>query len=67
MKNSEIKELSTKEILESIQEQKMKLYKLRAAHAVGSIEHTHMLKDTKRLIARLKTELSKRQTAEEQK
>lgn len=67
MKNSEIRELSTKEILEAIQEQKLKLYKLRAAHAVGNLRETHMLKETKRLIARLKTELTKRQKQEQQK
>lgn len=65
MKNSEIRELSTKEIVETIEEQKVKLYNLRATHAVSNLEQTHLLKSTKRLIARLKTELSKR-LAEEQ-
>lgn len=66
MKNSEIRELSTKEIVETIEEQKVKLYNLRATHAVSNLEQTHLLKSTKRLIARLKTQLTKR-LAEEQK
>lgn len=61
MKNAEIRELSTKELIELIDEKKIELYKLRAAHAVGNLEKTHKLKATKRLIARLFTELTKRQ------
>ncbi|MBN2890412.1 MAG: 50S ribosomal protein L29 [Bacteroidales bacterium] len=64
MKNSEIRELSTNEIVETIDEQKLKLYNLRATHAISKIEQTHFLKSTKRLIARLKTELTKRQAQE---
>jgi len=64
MKNSEIRELSTKELVESIDEQKLKMYNLRATHAINKIEHTHFLKSTKRLIARLKTELTRRQAQE---
>jgi large subunit ribosomal protein L29 len=66
MKNSEIRELSTKELVETIEEQKIKLYKLRAQNAIGSLEQTHLLKTTKRLIARLKTELTHRQAQEQQ-
>ncbi len=70
MKNAEIRELSTQELVEMIEEKKIELYKLRASHSVGNLEQTHLLKDTKRLIARLKTELTKRQKqaqAEQQK
>ncbi len=65
MKNSEIIELSTKEIIETIEEQKIKLYNLYATHIVSNLEQTHLLKATKRLIARLKTELSKRMAQEQ--
>jgi large subunit ribosomal protein L29 len=64
MKNSEVRELSTKELVETIDEQKLKLYNLRATHAISKIEQTHFLKSTRRLIARLKTELTKRQAQE---
>ncbi len=67
MKNSEIRELSTKEIVDTINEQKLKLYNLRATHTVSNLEQTHTLKSTKRLIARLKTELTLRVAAEQQK
>lgn len=66
MKNSEIRDLSTKEIVDTIEEQKSKLYNLRATHAVSNLEQTHLLKSTKRLIARLNTEFAQR-LAEEQK
>ncbi len=61
MKNSEIRELPDNELVEMIDEQKLKLYNLRATHAISKIEQTHLLRATKRLIARLKTELTKRQ------
>jgi len=64
MKNNEIRELSTKELVEMVDDQKLKLYNLRATHAVSKIEQTHLLKSTKRLIARLKTEITKRQAQE---
>lgn len=65
MKNSEIRELSTNELVEMIDEQKVKMYNLRATHAISKIEQTHLLKSTKRLIARLKTELTVRQAQEQ--
>lgn len=64
MKNSEIRELSTQELVEMIDEQKSKMYDLRAAHAISKIEQPHLLKSTKRFIARLKTELTGRQMSE---
>ena len=66
MKNQEIRELSTKELVETIEEQKIKLYKLRSQNAIGNLEQTHLLKETKRFIARLKTELTRRQAQEQQ-
>lgn len=65
MKNSEIREMPQNEIVEAIEEQKAKLFGLRATHSVSNLEHTHLLKSTKRLIARLKTELVKQQKVEE--
>jgi len=66
MKNSEIRELSTKELVETIGEQKMKMYNLRATHAISNLEQSHTLKMSKRLIARLNTELTRRQAQEQQ-
>lgn len=61
MKNAEIRELSTKELIELVNEKKIEHYKLRAAHAIGNLEKTHTLKSTKRLIAKILTELTQRQ------
>lgn len=66
MKNSEIRELSTKELVDTIEEQKSKMYNLRATHAISNLEQTHLLRSTKRLIARLNTELTIRQAQEQQ-
>jgi large subunit ribosomal protein L29 len=64
MKNSEIKELSTKDILERIEDQKMVLYKAKLNHAVSPLENPNILKDYRITIARLKTELNKRKLTE---
>lgn len=57
MKSSEIKELTTKEILVKIEESKVALVKLRMNHAVSPLENPNQLKDTRKVVARLKTEL----------
>lgn len=61
MRNSEIRELTTKEITEIIQEQKDQLMKLKLAHAVSPLGDPNKLKNIKRSIARLKTELRNRE------
>ena len=64
MKNAEIRELTTDEIKELIQEQKEKLWHMKMAHTVSPIEHSHKLKETKKFIARLLTELRARELNE---
>lgn len=64
MKNSEIKELSTKDIEERIEDQIMILDKARLNHAVSPLENSNVLKEYRKTIARLKTELNKRKLAE---
>jgi len=64
MKNSEIRELATNEVIESIQEEKARLLTLRLNHAVSPLENHLQLKNSKRLIARLKTELRQREIGE---
>lgn len=61
MKNKEVLELSTKELIERIGDVKTKLTKLRLNHAVSPLDNPQILKDVKRDIARLKTELRKRE------
>ena len=64
MKNSEILELSKKDIIARISEEKASLNKLKFAHAVSAIENPLRIKAARKLIARLNTELSVRKNTE---
>ena len=64
MKNSEILNLTTEEIVAQIKEEKATLTKLKFAHAVSAIENPTRIKYARKAIARLQTELSKRKPAE---
>ncbi len=64
MKNSEIKELSTKDIQERLEDQIMVLNKARLNHAVSPLENPNVLSGYKKTIARLNTELRRRELAE---
>ena len=64
MKNSEIKELTTKEIAERIDAEKDKLTRMTLNHAVSPLDNPITLKEVRRDIARLKTEMRKRQLTE---
>lgn len=64
MKNKEIIGLTTKEIAERIDSEKINLTKLRMNHAVSPLENPQRLKEVRRVIARLKTELRKRELTE---
>ena len=66
MKTSEIKELTTKEIVERMQNEKENLVRLRLNHAVSPLENPLKLKETKKSIARLKTVLRQRELNENQ-
>jgi large subunit ribosomal protein L29 len=57
MKNSDIKSLSVAELKEKIGVEKEALRKARFAHQVSAIENPMKMKDTRKLIARLNTEL----------
>jgi large subunit ribosomal protein L29 len=63
MKNSEILELSTEEIVARISEEKASLTKLKFAHAVSAIENPSRINKIRKDIARLNTELTKRKAA----
>lgn len=60
MKNDEIRALSTEELAVKVTQEKELLQKLKFAHAVSAIENPMRLKYAKRDVARLLTELSKR-------
>jgi large subunit ribosomal protein L29 len=57
MKNSEIRALNTGELTEKIGSEKEALRKLQFAHQVSAIENPMKLREARKLVARLKTEL----------
>jgi len=57
MKNSEIKALSLTELQEKIASEKEALRKIKFAHQVSAIENPMKVKETRKLVARLSTEL----------
>ncbi|KHJ37236.1 50S ribosomal protein L29 [Pedobacter glucosidilyticus] len=61
MKYAEIKALATNEIVARIQEEKATMTKLKFAHAVSSIENPTRIHNSRKIIARLSTELTQRQ------
>mgnify|MGYP003571917589 FL=1 len=66
MKVTEIKELTSKEIVERLQIEKENLVRLRMNHAVSPLDNPQKLKESKQNIARLKTILRERELNENQ-
>ena len=58
MKNTEIQGLTLAELKEKIVSEQEGLRKMRFAHQVSAIENPMKIKETRRLIAQLKTELT---------
>jgi len=67
MKTSEIKELSTKELVEKLQVEKENLVRLRLNHAVSPLDNPMKIKNAKKNIARMNTILRQRELSENQK
>lgn len=63
--NSEITAWNDEELNNELSASKMKLTKLRFNHAITPLEDTNVLKETKKHIARIKTELRKRQLSKQ--
>lgn len=57
MKNSEIRALSSEELKEKIGSEKEALRKMQFAHQISSVENPMKINQTRKLIARLNTEL----------
>ncbi len=66
MKPSEIKELTVKEIEERIDSEQGHLTQLKLNHAVSPLDNPMKIREAKKNIARLKTELSKRVKEEQE-
>ncbi len=67
MKQEVIRELSTADLIERLEEEKKHLTRMRLNHAVSPLDNPHQITENKKTIARLKTELRKRQLEEEKK
>lgn len=60
MKYSEIKELPNKELVERYKEERVRYTKMQFQNAVAPLDQPHKLRETRREIARLLTELNNR-------
>lgn len=67
MKTSEIRELNNQELLERIDNEQVNLTKLRMNHAVSPLDNPNQIAYSRRLVARLKTELRQRELSETKK
>jgi large subunit ribosomal protein L29 len=67
MKTSEIKELSLPDLLERIDTEKTMLVRMRLNHAITPLENTQKLREAKKTIARLQTELRVRESKQKSK
>jgi large subunit ribosomal protein L29 len=61
MKQSEIKELSTAELQEKLGETKKSYTDLKLAHAISPLENPIQLRNVRRSVARMATELTNRE------
>ena len=64
MKQTVILGLSTKELYERLEEEEKQLTKLKLSHVVSAIENPSRIKEYRKTIARLKTEIRARELAE---
>jgi len=61
MKQSEIKKLSTAELQDKLGETKKSYTDLKMAHAISPLENPIQLRNVRRTVARIATELTNRQ------
>jgi large subunit ribosomal protein L29 len=65
MEQEVIRELGTAELIERLEEEKKQLVKLKLNHAVSPLENPNKIKFYKKAIARMETELRRRQIEED--
>ena len=61
MKINEIKDLSTEELNQKVEELKAELFNLRFQHATNQLDNPRVITEVKRTIARVKTILRERE------
>lgn len=64
MKQSEVKQLSTQDLNDRIFEEKRELNRLNMTHAVSPLENPMVLRAKRRTIARLMSEITRREREE---
>ena len=64
MKQEVIKEMGTTELIERLDEERKHLTKLRLNHTVSPLDNPHQISANRRSIARIQTELRKREISE---
>jgi large subunit ribosomal protein L29 len=67
MKSSEIRELSNQELLERIDNEKTALVRMKLNHAISPLENPQKIKESRKTVARLMTEMRKREKIEKTK
>jgi len=67
MKISEIRELSTPDLLERIDTEKTMIVRLKLNHAISPLDNPQKIKEAKLTIARLMTELRSRELSNKSK
>ena len=63
MKNSEIKALSLEELQSKLEVEQDSLHKLKFAHAITPVENPMRIKNARKLVARIKTEIRAKELA----
>ncbi len=66
MKQNVIREMSTGELHERLEEERKQLRKLKMNHAVSPLENPMKIKDYRKTVARILTELRKRELVNKQ-
>jgi large subunit ribosomal protein L29 len=61
MKYSEIKDLTKKELIEKLEDEQALIVRMRLNHTVSPLDNPNKLRESKKNIARMKTELHKRE------
>ena len=65
MKSSEIKELTIQELQERLESEETLMVRMKMNHAVSPLDNPNKIVETRRSIARLKTEVRARQIQEQ--
>ena len=65
MKNKELRELSSEDLLKKIEESKEELFNLRFSQATGNLEKPARIRELRKLVARIKTILRERELESE--